>query len=169
MVLLERIYAFDDAKGMMNVHFINSFIIGVEDIFTQVVGGLTIERKSPYVRKSLVPTDNILCSIGLTGDIAGNVIFAFDKDFALDLVQEMCGLAMSEPDDMVLSALGEISNMVSGRATIKLDELGQSRVNITSPKILYAAEQVKADTPILCIPFNNGNKIGLEVNLALQG
>lgn len=72
--------------------------------------------------------------IDIIGDIRGSVVYGFSRDFALEVVRMMTFMELTELDDMVCSAMGEISNITSGNATISLAEKGY-QCDITTPAI----------------------------------
>lgn len=78
--------------------------------------------------------EEIAISIGLTGDFSGETDFYFPRGTALEMVKIMSGMAFDEVDDFVISAMGEISNIISGNATT---ELSKQKIicDILPPKI----------------------------------
>lgn len=154
----------------MDVNYINSFILGTEEIFGQMAANINITRNKPIVKNNQFTGESIICIVGFNGDVEGQVVFSFTKEFALQLTSEMCGMEIASIDDLALSALGEISNMVSGNALIKLSELTAKKANITPPTILYGDSKmnVSIKTPIIAIPYSNENSSVFEINFSLN-
>ncbi|MBM7856024.1 chemotaxis protein CheX [Desulfohalotomaculum tongense] len=154
----------------MDVNYINSFVLGAEDIFSQVAAGIDLSRQKPYAKKTPFYANSVVSIVGFNGDIKGQVVFVFTREFALELSSAMCGMEMQEIDELALSALGEISNMISGRAVIKLDELVQEKANITPPTVLHAEDKINisVEPPIICIPYSSNGKACFEINFALN-
>lgn len=73
--------------------------------------------------------------IGLIGELKGKVVFGFSEAFALRLVEIMMSFAPPEIDELVCSALAEISNIASGNGTIAISQEG-TVCDIKPPKIL---------------------------------
>ncbi|MTI79919.1 MAG: chemotaxis protein CheX [Firmicutes bacterium] len=155
----------------MNVNYINSFILGIEDILSQMAPNIELERKDVITKKEPFVADSVISIVGFNGDINGQVVFVYKENFALHLASTICGMEIQEIDELALSALGEISNMASGRAVIKLDELAQKKANITPPTTLHSGDQINISVkqPIISIPFDNGSKQSLEINFSLTG
>lgn len=61
-------------------------------------------------------------SIGVTGDYQGEVRYCFPNETSLEMVKIMSGMEVPEVDDFVISAVGEIANIISGKAMISLSE-----------------------------------------------
>ncbi|MEG6617361.1 chemotaxis protein CheX [Peptococcaceae bacterium 1198_IL3148] len=154
----------------MDVNYINSFIMGTEEIFKQMAGNIKLTRQKPLMKDSQFTGESIVCIVGFNGEVEGQVVFSFTKDFALRLTSEMCGMEIADIDDLALSALGEISNMVSGNALIKLNELTAKKANITPPTILYGDGQmnVSVKSPIIAIPYNGEDSCAFEINFSLN-
>jgi len=154
----------------MDVNYINSFILGTEEIFQQMAGNIKITRHKPVVKNNQFTGESIICIVGFNGEVEGQVVFSFTKDFALQLTSEMCGMEIASIDELALSALGEISNMVSGNALIKLNELTEKKANITPPTILYGDSKVNVSTkaPIIAIPYSNDDSSVFEINFSLN-
>lgn len=78
-------------------------------------------------------------SIGLTGDIQGEILYKFPKNTTLEMAKIMSGMEFNEVDDFVTSAVGEIANIISGKALIALSEK-EIQCDILSPKVIVEAE-----------------------------
>lgn len=59
-------------------------------------------------------------SIGITGDLTGEVLYSFPVETTLEIVKMLSGMELTEIDEFVMSALGEISNIISGNAVTAL-------------------------------------------------
>ncbi len=58
--------------------------------------------------------------IGITGDLNGEVLYSFPEESTLAIVKMLSGMELTEIDEFVTSALGEISNIISGNAVTDL-------------------------------------------------
>ncbi len=66
--------------------------------------------------------DCVHVSVGLTGDLLGEIIYCFPNDTTLKIVNIMSGMEIDQIDEFVTSALSEISNIISGNAMTILSE-----------------------------------------------
>jgi chemotaxis protein CheX len=67
--------------------------------------------------------DRVSIMVGFTGDYSGETYYIFPRNTALEIVKSMSGMEIDEIDEFVTSALGEISNIISGNAMTGLSEL----------------------------------------------
>ena len=89
--------------------------------------------------------DEITVVIGFLGDVSGRIYYFFPRETALEFVRIMSGMEVSEVDDFVTSAVGEISNIISGNAAIGLSRQEIS-CDILPPEISVGnAEELQAD------------------------
>ncbi|MCJ8344568.1 chemotaxis protein CheX [bacterium] len=106
--------------------------------------------------------------IGVTGDLEGRVIVDMSQATAIKFAEIMNMEEIGEFNDLVKSSMGEIGNMISGRAISKLQNEGGD-FNITPPT-LFEGENMIVSTPNalpiivvpLSVPFGH-----IDVNLAL--
>ncbi|MFU0831732.1 MAG: CheC-like family protein [Oscillospiraceae bacterium] len=89
--------------------------------------------------------EELSISIQVTGSLTGEIIYRFPKETSLNMVKIMSGgMDFEEVDDFVTSAVGEIANIISGKALISLSE--QKIVcDILPPKILSETEDSKSE------------------------
>ncbi len=59
-------------------------------------------------------------SIEIVGDLAGEVVYRFPNETSLSIVNIMSGMEMDKVDDFVISAISEISNIISGNVLTML-------------------------------------------------
>ncbi len=115
------------------------------DIFTESVRAIFEETgiKIDSIRNIPVPTggeDQVVTSIGITGEIKGNFILLTNKQHAKNISDTMLSnMSISAPPEEFSSlheaAIGEIANQISGRAITILSE---KKINsdITPPTML---------------------------------
>ena len=100
---------------------------------------------------------NLTISIGVIGDLTGDILYTFPKETMLEMVRIMTGgMEVSEVDDFVTSAIGEISNIISGKAMIALSERNVV-CDILPPKVVESEESVCA------YPVDSNTKINTEI------
>lgn len=80
------------------------------------------------------PQGDIFIKIQLVGDLKGEVTFAYSKELALHLIQAMTGMELTELDELVQSALCELTNISCGNAATVLVKRGM-QCDIKTPVI----------------------------------
>ena len=64
--------------------------------------------------------DSVDIVIGIIGDLSGMILYRFPKSTMLEMVAIMSGMEFEAIDEFVLSAMGEIANIISGNALMGL-------------------------------------------------
>lgn len=130
-------------------YFTNSMIQVLETMAG--VPSENIQKETIYDDLSV---GDIFIEIELVGDLKGRVVFGFTKEFALQLVEAMMSFAPPEVDELVCSALSEVSNIASGNGTIAISSESIA-CDICPPRILQNGLSIcrtdgkmKIDTPI---------------------
>jgi len=155
----------------MDARYINAFISDVDQILGVMAPDVHLIRQSPCMKQSPIITNSIVVIIGINGQVKGQVIFTFHMEWGLYLAGQMCcGTVFPVVDDMVLSALGELSNMLSARAITNIQKLTGEVADITPPTSLHStgAVNIQIATPIICIPYKNVVGNVFEINFAIR-
>ncbi|NLL76313.1 MAG: chemotaxis protein CheX [Clostridiales bacterium] len=108
------------------------FLDATRNVFQLMLDITDIEELTP---EGPSYDDGVVISIGIIGDLTGEVIYRFPKITSLGIVNIMSGLEMDAVDEFVISAISEIANIISG--------------NVLT---MFAEEDVKCDIlpPVLC-------------------
>ena len=112
----------------MDVRFVNSFLEGTISVL-ETMAHVTPKPGNPSLKKSRAAGGDVSGIIGLTGAVTGSLALSFSEKAILKIVSNMLGEEITEINDDIEDAVGEITNMVSGVARKKLESLG---FNITS-------------------------------------
>ena len=65
-----------------------------------------------------------MVNIGITGQLRGLVLLAMPKEVACDIASRMCFMTIEKLDEISLSALSELGNMIFGNAATVLSTKG---------------------------------------------
>jgi chemotaxis protein CheX len=109
----------------MDVRYINPFIESTIHVL-KTMGSTEARVGKPYLKKDAVAKGDVSGIIGLAGDVKGSISVSFKAECILNIVSNMFGEKMTELNDEVKDAAGEISNMISGQARQKLELLGRN-------------------------------------------
>jgi chemotaxis protein CheX len=151
----------------MNVKFLNPFIEAVLEVL-KVEVGVTALRGQISLQKSAMTTDDITVLIHLVGQIYGVVLYGMPKSTGLKFVSQIMGQEFTEMDSLAQSGVGELSNVITGRATVKFSQSGYTS-NI-SPPMVISGKGIKVSTldfPRLVVPLET--ELGMmTVHIALR-
>lgn len=153
----------------MKAEYVNPFIESASDILVEVAQ-LHTEKGKLAIKNPDTPFPDICVVLGLTGNIHGQVVYGFDHTTAKSVVSRMMmGAEVHEFDDMAQSALGELGNMITGKASIQLESLGV-KIEISPPALVMAKDLYISSIkiPMIIVPLET--EVGaIEVHLGLEG
>ena len=84
--------------------------------------GTPLEFSGAQIVSNPYTTSDVTALIGVAGALKGVVFYEFEMPAALTVASRMIGEQVEKLDDMGLSALGEVANMITGNATTTLSE-----------------------------------------------
>ena len=142
----------------VNVDFINPFLEATLEVL-ETMAFIKAKNGNPYAVNSLRSTSGVVTGIiGMVGaQIHGALAVSFSKGCILRIVSNMLGEEFTEIDDIVIDAVGELTNMISGGTKKRLSDKGFS-FNMAIPsmirgkgiKIYHQSESKSA----IVIPFS---------------
>ncbi len=108
--------------------------------------------------------DELDISIEIVGDLAGEVVYRFPNQTSLNIVGIMSGMEMDKMDDFVISAISEISNIISGNVLTMLasDDLN---CDIRPPKLKKADDSAQYELYNTCWLSSSAGDVCLEIRL----
>lgn len=121
--------------------FFNSFQnvmpqLGIEDI--QLVDIQDIEKQ--------IHTPEVVCIIGIIGDLRGNVIYAMSGDAAKKIAGVMMGgMELDDFDEIAQSAISELGNMLAANACTELS-LVNVKVDVSTPTLMTGTFTISASS-----------------------
>lgn len=152
----------------MKVEYINPFLEAFESVVKQIMN-IPVEKGQLYVKEGTQKGQEVIISIGVGGDISGNVIMSMSAEAAKGIASKMMfGMEVKELDDMAKSAISELGNMVAGNSTANYSNMGVN-ITITPPNLFCGKDMTiftyKAKT--ICVPLKiSGNTIDIDLALS---
>jgi chemotaxis protein CheX len=146
--------------------YLNPFISVCVEVFDKQCS-IAISSGRPYiVKKDFVGEWDISGLIGFTGEARGAVVISMKKKCALGLVDKLTGSRHRDFDAEVVDVIGELINIIAGRAKHRLEE--EFSLVISLPSIIEGSKHVihwPGESPrIICIPF----KVSADENFVLS-
>lgn len=108
----------------MDVRLVNPFINATINVL-ETMAFMTVDAGKPYLKKDNVAIGDVTGVLGLTGVANGTISVTFEKKCILAVVSNMFGETMSELNNEIADAVGELTNMISGQARRELEEIGK--------------------------------------------
>jgi chemotaxis protein CheX len=152
----------------MNVTYINPFLEALTKVLDQF-GVSNIDIGALEKKERMLVTLDVTAIVGLVGDIKGNVAYSLSQETAKKIIATMMpGRPVTDFDVLARSAIGELSNMVTGRASILLSNMGVN-IDISPPSIIVGEEIVFIISPVQSIVVNMDTPAGrIEVNIEIE-
>jgi chemotaxis protein CheX len=121
------------------------------------LGNIPISAGKPYtLDASIVEEWDITAVIGLAGNGKGAVALSMKKAVALQLTDKLMGGTHTEIDRQVVDVLGEIANIIAGRAKSLME--GEFRFETALPMV---AQGVVASLPTVSL-LQNGQEHSVD-------
>ena len=137
-------------KGVssLNVKILTPFLDAFFDVLP-MVGFTDIRRGRIFIKEKLMATLDITTLVGLSGNVHGNVMYCMSEDTAKQVASVMMmGMKVEQLDEMSLSAVSELANMLTSGASTLLSNINlfmdiSPPTLVTGKNITVMVSQVK--------------------------
>ena len=151
----------------MRVEFVNPFVQAAREVVEYEIGGQTARGKI-RVEKSAYTTDEVTAVVGVAGRVAGVVLYSMSEATARAIVSRLMAQEFPEFDSLAQSGIGELGNVITGRAGALLAEAGYPS-NITPPALLVGKGTMVTTLDLNRLVFPLQTEVGpLEVQVVLR-
>lgn len=145
--------------------YINPFLIAATRVLKDIC---FIDAKvgKPYRKETEFTKDQFLIMVGITGEMAGQVILCFPNEVALDIASKMCMMPIDELNELAKSAICELCNMILGNTATVYSTKGIA-IDITPPTMCTGSVKFISDRALnICIPMSYEDTKSIEINVA---
>ena len=137
----------------MKAEFVNAFLTPALDVWKKELGE-DLTYHGAHSMGGTFTTEDLTAIIGVTGALAGNVFYELSNEMALAVAGAMCGSPFEELDEVAMSAIGELANMITGNATTELAAV-QYVCDITPPVLLLKGTSISVTNPQIRASFES--------------
>jgi chemotaxis protein CheX len=109
---------------------INPFLKAAADVFSEMLG-CQILRGNVARKTNFQPPLDVSGVIGLSGKASGIVVISLDTEVAILATEALVGKRPAAINQDVLDAVGELTNIIAGRAKADLEHLSMKLVSPT--------------------------------------
>lgn len=109
--------------------------------------GSPVEAGSHTLETSPLVASDVTVLVGLAGQLRGALMLSMEMETVLRMASRMAGEELTCLDELAKSAVAELTNMVTGRATIDLEHLGYP-CQISAPTVVTGAGTEITTTPV---------------------
>ncbi len=150
----------------MRAEYINPFIESLVTTFRTMLAQ-EVTRGEMWVKRDETPLHELSGVIGLSGKAVGSVVLSLSAELAMKAASHMLMDQITEVNDDVTDAVGELANMVAGAAKAQLAEYDMS---VSLPNVITGTNhhiRFPSEVDPICIAFNcEWGPMVLEVGLA---
>lgn len=151
----------------MDVTHINPFIESFTNVMPDLgfssaqIGNLSTKDKE-------VISSGVVVIVGIVGALRGNVVYSIDLEAAKQIAATMMCDTVEELDDTALSAISELTNMLTAHAATAFSNIGII-IDISTPTMLQGENvSIKMSSEqVLCIQLLADN-IPIEINISFE-
>jgi len=154
--------------NVIDVNTINPFLTSAVSVI-EMVAQISSERGKPCLKTLEFTANSVLIILGVTGELKGHVIFELKEDNAKLLASKMMmGYEVSTLDDMALSAISELGNMIMGNAATIFSN-NKKLIDITPPTVARGNVSFSQKNANICIPLmSNPQNVLLNINISVE-
>lgn len=118
----------------MKEEYVNPFLVPAKNVWEKMLG-CTLDVNQYFPTTNQITTEDITAVIRIKGPLfVGDVLYGFDTETALSVASVMLSQKVEDLDEVALSALGELVNIISGNAATLLETAGYE--NRISPPLI---------------------------------
>lgn len=149
----------------MKAEYINPFVCAAVDVFSTMLE-CELKRGQLSLNVNFQPAHEISGIIGLSGKASGTVVVSVDREVALSATEKMLGVRPADVDADVIDAIGEVTNMIAGKAKTGLEHLS---MHLALPTVITGKNHVVrfgSNAQTICIPYTcDWGGLSVEVGL----
>jgi chemotaxis protein CheX len=150
----------------VKAEFINPFVCAAVDVFSTMLD-CELVRGQLSLNANFQPKHEVTGVIGLSGKASGTVVVSLDREVAISATERMLGQRPETIDNDVIDAVGEMTNMIAGKAKAGLE---QFEMKLALPTVITGKNHVirfGSTAQTICIPYTcPWGQISVEVGLA---
>lgn len=155
--------------NLVDVNTINPFLSSAVSVI-EMTSQMKATVGKPSIKDTNFKDDSVLIMLGITGQLEGQVIFEIKEDSAKLLASKMMmGYEVTQLDEMSMSAISELGNMIMGNSATIFSTQG-TIIDITPPAVARGNIMISRQYAVnLCIPLykEDGNLL-LNINIAIR-
>lgn len=150
----------------INADHINPFLMASVKILKDVCQvDATVGR--PCVKSTQFTDDSLVIMIGVTGEMKGQVLINFTNPVACDIASKMTFMPITVLDELGVSAVSELGNMILGHAATLFFAKG-IEIDITPPTTCHGNVSFNTSySTNICVPLMYEGDKTIEVHISV--
>jgi chemotaxis protein CheX len=119
---------------MMRTELVNPFLLAAGEVLASEAG-VKVSRGPLSLERDVYETDHVTVLVSVIGEVWGMAFYGMSQDTAKGILSRMLGQEVTAFDELAQSGIGELGNVITGKATTKLAEQGYN-ANISVPTLI---------------------------------
>lgn len=150
----------------ISAEHVNTFLMAATKVISEACM-LTPKVGKPSIRNGNYTNDSIVIMIGVTGEMQGQVLLVFKKEVALAIASKMMFMEVTQLDEISMSAICELGNMIMGNASTVFSTKNIG-IDITPPTMCEGNFTVSGAVANMCIPIYINDTDYVELDLCVK-
>ncbi|MBQ8984090.1 MAG: chemotaxis protein CheX [Lachnospiraceae bacterium] len=150
----------------ISAEHVNTFLMAATKVISEACM-LTPKVGKPSIRNGNYTDDSIVIMIGVTGEMQGQVLLVFKKEVALAIASKMMFMEVTQLDEISMSAICELGNMIMGNASTVFSTKNIG-IDITPPTMCEGNFTVSGAVANMCIPIYINDNDYVELDLCVK-
>ena len=150
----------------MRADIAQSFLLAAKGVLEHELGG-SVGRGAVRVEKGDFAAGEVTAVVGITGALSGAVMYRMSEATALAIVGRVMGQQFTELDALARSGVGELGNVITGRAGVLLERSGVA-ADVAPPMLIVGRGGVLSSLDIarIVVPLETpAGPIDLQIAL----
>lgn len=151
----------------LNAEHINPFLTASAKVLKDMCA-IDAQLGKPSMKDPKFEDDTIVIFIGVTGEMKGQVMIAFDNRVACDIASKMMMMEVTEMNEIAQSAICELGNMIMGNTATVFSKNGIA-IDITPPTLGSGTMRFTTNfAQNISMPLIYGDDRKIEINIAIK-
>ncbi len=151
----------------MRADIAQPFLLAARGVLEQELGG-EVGRGQITVERGDFEAGEITAVVGVTGALSGAVMYRMSEATALAIVGQMMNQEFRELDALARSGIGELGNVITGRAGVLLEKAGIS-ADIAPPMLIVGRGGILSSLDIARLVVPLETRVGaIDLQIALK-
>jgi len=110
-------------RAIPKAEHLEPFVAAARDVLEQELSS-EVQSGKLALANGTCTTHEVTAIIGITGQLTGMAMYGMSEETALAIVGQLMGAPCDELDELALSGVGELANVITGCATTLLAQIG---------------------------------------------
>ena len=152
----------------MDAKLLSPFMDACLEVLPQL-GIQNVTKGNLSLKEKLFATMNVTSIVGLSKDLWGNIAYSMSEDTAKKIASiMMMGIPVETFDTIAKSAISELSNMLTARASVYFEGMGMS-VQISPPTLIIGDNVTIMVSQVRTFAIEINTEVGLiELNIGIE-